>query len=168
MTEDLSGFVPVAVAPSGSLALIQDGYKNLSNKESEQLRGEIVEMICRAYDEPRRVGIELDGLRAGDFRIARKPGRPPQVKLVSAVAPRRRLRPVDLLRALANVRLRDGHAAVPLTPTSAEDFIEAVTRAVGADTTAAWIRAYTAAADAGRTPRSTYLDEAAETLATNN
>lgn len=168
VAEDLSAYRPLAIAPPGSLGVVDNGYRNLSKQESEQARGEILEMVCRVYDEPRRVGIDVDRLAARDFRIIRRPGRSPQVKFVSAAAPRRRLRPVDLLRALANVRLRDGHAAAPLTPTSAEDFLEAVRRAVGADAAAAWIRAYMAAAAAGRTPRSSYLDDAAETLATNN
>ncbi|MBI5094698.1 MAG: hypothetical protein HZB26_19960 [Candidatus Hydrogenedentes bacterium] len=116
--------------------------QSLSIAQTEELKGQMVEIVARSYDPAKRTCMEMPQIASGDF-VVTKPGQGPlKLKVIACRNLLRNVTPPKLIDQIVAARWEWAGRPFRLAPEYPETFFEGLSRAVGKDVARAWLVQY--------------------------
>jgi len=117
--------------------------KAFSNEQSEMIRGSILEIIARTYDEAKHDCADVPQVGLGDIVVTKpKPGARPNVKLVACRRILTNAKPSKILHRFLASQWDWGGQPLTLAPSAPETVYDALSNALGKRQARLWINDY--------------------------
>lgn len=121
--------------------------------QTEQLQGEMVEIIARTYSDTRHDCMALPEIASGDFVVTPPPkSGKPKLKLIACRALMRRVTPPKLIHRIAEASWDWGGRQFKIIPPDPRMTFDAFVRARGAEQAKLWFRDYVDAVEKKKLP----------------
>jgi hypothetical protein len=126
--------------------------QNLSIPQTEELKGQMVEIIARSYDPAKRTCMEMPQIASGDF-VVTKPGQGDlRLKVIACRNLMRNMTPPKLIDQIVAARWEWAGRPFRLAPEYTETFFDGLKRAVGEEIARAWLLQYRLGVEEKRYP----------------
>ena len=131
--------------------------RKASRKQTEALKGKLVELIARTYDPATRDCMGIPDVASGDLAATLPRSGPPQLRLMACREVLRRVTPARLIHRMIGARWESRVNDVMVVPADPRDFARAILKGRGAEEGRGWLRQYFEAVRARKLAKSDYL-----------
>jgi hypothetical protein len=152
LTQWLGTYHELGVAKTHQFYINVLNPQNLSIPQTEELKGQMVEIIARSYDPAKRTCMEMPQIASGDF-VVTKPGQGDlRLKVIACRNLMRNMTPPKLIDQIVAARWEWAGRPFRLAPEYTETFFDGLKRAVGEEIARAWLLQYRLGVEEKRYP----------------
>jgi hypothetical protein len=137
---------------NGQIMLLGEKRHTLTKKETEYLRGQLVELMARSYDVVKRESMSFPDLKSGEILVKRSSRGALSLKVAGCRRLMFRVTPAKLIDRLLGAILQGGDTQLSLAPADPHDFYDALVAAQGEEQVQLWLRQYLKSMASGRNP----------------
>ena len=152
LTQWLGAYHELGVSKNHQFYINIQNPQNLSIAQTEELKGQMVEIIARTYDPVKRTCMEMPQIASGDFVVTKPTQGDLKLKLIACRNLARNVTPGKLIDLIAGARWDWAGRTFRLAPDHPETLLEGLKRAVGLEIARAWLTQYRVGVEEKRFP----------------
>jgi hypothetical protein len=115
---------------------------NFTAAQTEDIKGQIVEVIARSFDPETGTCMEMPQIASGDFVVTLPTGGRPRIKLIACRRLLRNMTPTRVIHRILDARWEWAGRDFHLAPERPETILAGLERALGKETAKAWLAEY--------------------------